>query len=409
MYQRMGYGFKAGIGKGNNFIDFVLFHAKDRENSLNKVPAQSDVLPAENLVLGINFSKSISSRILFSGEYSNSAFTRDVRSVENTAYIPGIYKTTTSIFTPRSSSSYYNALRTNITYTTKGFSFGIGYEKIDPNYRTLGAYYFNNDLENITVNSTKKLYQGKISIGANIGVQRNNLNEQKIATMRRFIGAVNLSYAPSAKWNLSGSYSNFQTFTRIRSQFEKINQLTPYDNLDTLNYVQLTQSANLSTNYLIGNIQDQRKRQSINMAVTYQVVGDSYGSSQNIGMGTVFYNGSLSYQYFIVPKNLNFTTTLNTNINKLGFTKILMLGPTLGITKTAFENKLRSSISTSWNKSFSEGIANARVLNVRLTESYTFLKKHNFNLSLVVLNRSTTINSAGFTEFTGIIGYVFNI
>ncbi len=407
MYQRMGYGLKAGIGKGNNFIDLVVFHAHDRESSLEKIPVQTDVLPAENLVLGFNFSKTLATRFLFTGEYAQSAFTRDVRAVENTSAVPTLYRATTFLFTPRSSTSYYHALRTNITYTVTGFSVGIGYEKIDPNYRTLGAYYFNNDLENITLNTTKKLFKSKVNIASNIGVQRNNLNEQKVATMRRFIGAININYAPSPKCNISANYSNFQTFTRVRPVFEKINQLTPYDNLDTLNYVQLTQSAGLNSNYVLGNLQETKKRQNINVSLTYQVVGETYGN-RNANTGTVFYNGNLGYSYFIVPQQFNISLAINTNVSKFAENKTTMLGPTVSVSKTAFENKLRTTLSSSWNKSFAENTLGARVFNVRLSSSYMIHKKHNCNASVVVLNRNKNSNAAGFTELTAILGYVFN-
>src|SRR5690606_16226055 len=114
----------------------------------------------------------------------------------------------------------------------------VGYERIDPQYRTLGAYYFNNDLENITVNGATAILQGKLNLAANAGTQRDNLDNTKVSTMRRVVGSFNAGYAPSQKVNLNASYSTFQTYTNIRSQFLDINQLTPYDNLDTLNFTQ---------------------------------------------------------------------------------------------------------------------------------------------------------------------------
>lgn len=112
----------------------------------------------------------------------------------------------------------------------------MGYERIDLEYRTLGAYYFNNDLENITVNTTTALFQGKVSLGLNVGLQKNNLDKEKISSMQRMVGSANIGYAASERLNLNASYSNFQTFTNIRPQFEQQNQLTPYQNLDTLNF-----------------------------------------------------------------------------------------------------------------------------------------------------------------------------
>lgn len=406
MFQRIGYGMKVGVGKGNDFIDFILFRAKDQENSLAIVPEEYDVLPSENLVLGVNVSKAISKRIIFTSEYSNSAFTRDVRSIETDGG-PRVFKMVGPLFTQRASSSYYNAFRTNVNYNGKGYSFGLGYERIDPNYRTLGAYYFNNDLENITFNTSKRFWEGKMNIAANIGTQRNNLNDQKISTMRRFIGALNVNIAPSPKWNISGSYSNFQTFTRIRSQFERINQLTPYENLDTLNFVQLTQSASLNTSYLIGNPQDQNKRQHLNVGLTYQVAGDARGD-RRVQVGTKFYNGNFAYNYLIIPINLNITTALNGNYSRLDDNSTLLIGPTLAVNKSFFENKFRSGISTSWNKGYTNREGGTRIMNVRIFGNYIFKKRHNFNISTIILNRNKYLRTPAFTEFTGTLGYTFN-
>ena len=272
----------------------------------------------------------------------------------------------------------------------------------------MGAYYFNNDLENITLNSTKRILKGRMNIAGNIGLQRNNLNEQKISTMKRYVGALNVVFAPSPKWNFAAGYSNFQTFTRIRSEFDKINQLTPYNSLDTLNYVQLTQSANFSASHLIGNIQNKERRQNVNLNLAYQVAGGSYGTS-DIDAGTVFYNGNISYSYMIVPKSITITTAVNGNQSELGENTTQMIGPTLAITKGFFENKVKSTVSTSWNKTYTNGESGTRILNFRINGSYVLKKKHSFNLSLITLDRySINSNQKSFTEFTGTLVYSFS-
>jgi hypothetical protein len=60
------------------------------------------------------------------------------------------------------------------------------------------------------------------------------------------------------------SYSNFSSYTYIRSEFDEINQTNPYENLDTLNFTQLTQSAGLNDDvHAIGDPADKEKRRSI--------------------------------------------------------------------------------------------------------------------------------------------------
>lgn len=407
-FKRMGFGMKMGVGKNGDFFDIIVFKAQDQINSLKEVPEYSDVLPSDNLVLGAIWNKKLGKRVTFTGEYATSAFTRDTRSERTSEGNPGIFKIAKPLFESKISSSYFDAYKTNINYSGNGFSFGIGYEHIDPNYITHGAYYFNNDLENITFNTTKRLFKGKANIAANLGTQRNNLENQKVSTMRRFISAFNVMYAPSPRLNLSGGYSNFQTFTRIRTEFEKINQLTPYNSLDTLNFVQLTQSANFSASYMLSNPTKKEVRQNLMINITHQVAGNSYGTS-SIAAGTKFYNGNCAYSLTFVPENLSLTSAINVNQSELESASTLMVGPTVTVTKGFAENKVKSSASTSWNKAYANGIGGTRVLNVRLGGTYVLKKKHNISLNLITLNRNAVSDTQPkFTEYTGTVGYSYS-
>src|SRR5690606_9843526 len=86
----------------------------------------------------------------------------------------------------------YNAIKANATYSFSFMSIGAGYERIDPEYRTLGAYYFNNDLENITLNASTALFKKKVTISANGGLQRDDLEKTKASSMKRTVGSVNV-------------------------------------------------------------------------------------------------------------------------------------------------------------------------------------------------------------------------
>ncbi|MFM8759575.1 MAG: hypothetical protein ACKODS_08550, partial [Methylophilaceae bacterium] len=145
-------------------------------------------------------------------------------------------------------------------------------------YRTLGAYFFNNDLENITVNAATALVQGKVNVAANVGTQRDNLDGSKATTMRRLAMATNVSFAPSQRFNLAFSYSTFQTFTNVRSQFVNINRLTQFDFLDTLNYTQISQNATVNSMYQLST--NKNKRQTLNLNLTVQDAADKQGQVQ---------------------------------------------------------------------------------------------------------------------------------
>lgn len=404
-FKRMGYGFKASYGDGNNFIDIITFHAEDDINSISYVPEQQGILPEENLVMSISAGKALFERLMLKAELAASALSRDTRATKTDHDHP--LAKAKFLYAPRLSSSYYKAFKTSLNYQQDGYAVGVAYERIDPQYRTLGAYYFNNDLENITANGAVAILQGKMNVAVSAGTQRDNLDQSKISTMRRMVGSLNIGYTPSQKLNLGVSYSNFQTYTNIRSQFIDVNQLTPYDNLDTLNFTQISQNATLTAMYMFGK--NENKRQSLNCNLTFQDAADKQGEV-NQNSGTQFYNLNTAYALNIVPKNMMFSASFNATLNQAAGNSSHTLGPTLAVSKSFFEKKLRTTLSSSYNTTYSNSERINTVINGRLNGSYTVQKKHNLNLGLVVVNRDTNKEGAAqaFTEFTGTLGYSYS-
>jgi hypothetical protein len=152
-FKRMGYAFKAGIGKGNDFIDFIVFAAEDDRNSLDSIPIGSNLTAMQNLVFNVNASKVIIEKITLSVEFGSSALTRDLSSENTNENIPAFYRATDFIMPNKSSTAYKKAIKSAFTYIEDRYSVGLAYERIDPEYTTLGSYYFNNDFENLTVNA----------------------------------------------------------------------------------------------------------------------------------------------------------------------------------------------------------------------------------------------------------------
>ncbi|MTI27035.1 hypothetical protein E1163_18910 [Fulvivirga kasyanovii] len=406
-FKRMGYGVKAGYADGNDFVHFIIFGSRDDASSINYIPDNEEIYPEENLVFSVAGGKELFSRIVLSTEYAISGITRDTRAETVKVEKYKVFNAAGGLFTPRLSSSYYNAFKTGLTYQADAFSVGLGYERIDPGYRTHGAYYFNNDLENLTANAATALFSGKVNIAVNVGVQRDNLDDSKISSMERIVGAVNVGYAASERLNFSGSYSSFQTYTNIRSQFVDINQLTPYDNLDTLNYIQISQNATLNTNYILSNNKD--RRQNLNLNLIFQDASDEQGGVKQ-GSGNQFYMANTAYSITLVPKNITVTGSFNYNKNEAATINATTLGPTLAINKSLMDRKMRIGLSTSWNESYTNGDKVSRVANVRVNGGYSIKKKHNFNVSLVGVNREnkTEGSTDSFAEFTGTVGYSYS-
>ena len=404
-FKRMGYGFKAHYGDSKYFGEVSMFRAKDDSTSIDYIPEDEGVLPQENLVVSIGGGVTFFQKLLLKAELASSALTRDIRAPESDT--EGFHGSFGNVFTARMSTSYYKAFKANLSYMGHGFSVGTGYERIDPEYRTLGAYYFNSDLENITVNGATALAGGRVNVAANVGTQRDNLDGSKISTMRRWVSSISVGFVPNEKLNISTSYSNFQTYTNIRSQFVDVNQLTPYDNLDTLNFTQITQNLNANANYQLGS--DKQKRQSLSTNISIMKAADRQNDVEQ-NTGSMFYNLNSSYSLNLVPKNFTISLALNYSSNKALSSSSSTLGPTLAASKGLFDKKMRMSGSVSMNNTFTEGTMRNRVMSLRGNVSYSLKQKHNFNLSLVTLNRMAKqeTGTTDFTEFTGTLGYSYS-
>lgn len=405
-YRRMGAGAKFSFKHEKDQVDLIVFRAWDDPNSLGLVPDSLQLRPEENLVLSVNAQKSLFNSLLLQVEIASSALTRDMRAQGQGSNL-GIFSGLGALLPSNQSTSVYQALKAGLTYQHSKFNLGASFERIDPEYRTLGAYFFNNDLENWTGNFSSAFFKQKVQLSANAGLQRNNLQNDKISQMERFIGAVNLNLNLSSKLNVGGSYSNFQTFTNIRSNFVTINQGSPFDNLDTLNYRQISQNATCNINYQLSN--STQSSQSISTQLLYQTALDDQGGE--VRNGGRFYNFNFAYNYNFNPTQLGITFAFNANKNEVEMGNSSTLGPTVGVSKPFLDKKLRNSLSVSLNNAYNEGILGNSIVNVRLSSSYTLLQKHNLSLSMVALRRTQALSEnapAQFTEYTATFAYSYN-
>ena len=390
---------------GQDQIEFIVFGAHDEPGSVPPPPDTVDVKPEDNLVMSLRVTKSIGQRLTLNAEVAGSALTQDTRVETKDEEVKNLFFLTDGAYTRRTSTAYYNAYKGDLTYNAGLFNIGLGYERVDPEYRTLGGYYFNNDLENMTVNFSTQMFQNRLSIATNVGTQRNNLRADQLATLRRVSAAVNVNIVPSQAVNVNLSYSNFQSLTRVRSQFEQINQLTAFDNLgDSLNLTQIAQNANLNAQFnLVANAQQQ---QALNVNLAYQQADNEQGGSTL--PGTRFYQLISAYNIAWTPLEMSASIAFNYNQNTAENLDTRMLGPTLSVNKSLFKRQLMLVLSASYNQAFTNGNQTNQVVNGRLGLSYTFKQKHQLSFNGIYLNQQTQAEQANaFAEFTGTLNYSY--
>ena len=390
-YKRMAYGFKAAKISDNYQISINMLNAKDYENSLEFKPDSLGITPMENLAGSVALVVKPVKFIEISAEYGLSMLTMDKRAPEsNPTGILNLWHGTNM------SSTTYHAFKANLDYVGETTRAGIGYEHIDPNYRTLGAYYFANDLENITLNGFQSFWENKMSVSLSVGYEHDNLDDSKASATNRVVGSANITFTPSDRINANLSYTNFQTYTNVRSNFELINQENTLDRLDTLNFVQLSQSVNVNLN--IVTKRNEAEAHNLNLNLSYQDAANKQGGTYHPGSVTEMINGAAAYSWSFLQKGLTFNGAVNMNNSKILNGNAFTWGPTLGVNSQLFKKKVNLGGSLSYNTGTLEGKKQNEIFMARLNSSYSPWQRHNITLAYnfqwrSALNRPTTNNS----------------
>lgn len=400
-YKRYGYGFKTQYALEKVTLGVTFFKAKDQINSITTpIPFELGITPKDNTAISFETNFKLFKKLQVQTDFATSSITEDTR-VATTAS----RKLNASLFLkPNTTTTHYNAYKAQLAYPTGKGTLGLSYERIDPNYRTLGGYFFNNDLENITVNATQTVFYDKINLSMNLGLQKDNLDKQKQSQMTRLVTSVTADFKVNQKLNLNGNYSNFQSYTNSRNQFDYINQTSNFDFLDTLNFRQVNQNAALTINYLLKN--NKKIKHAFNANFSLQDAVNQQQGKTIAGGATTYYNSGISYNMGLPERTLNLTASLNTTVGKLDTGKNLILGPTLAANKLFFDKKLNTSAAISYNTSSNNGMKQNDVFNFRLNGSYVYKEKHNFSLNAISLFNSTP--SGPKKDFTATLSYSYS-
>ena len=377
-YKRFGYGTKIGVEKTKYKLGIIIFAAKDYENSLAVKPDSVNVFPQKNLVISANGSYMPSKNFEISAEYATSALTKDSRDTTTSVFEGN--NLLKNVFSVKNSTTFYNALKANLNYKYKNSVIGVGFERIDPGYQTMGGYYFNNDFENITVNFAQPFFNSKGNLSGNLGYQHDDLNHDKMGGTNRTIGSVNVTFVPNKKLFFMGSYSNFSTIMYIKPQFQDLSQQVQFQNITMQDYSQISQTAIFSVNYNMKKTE--KKIQSLNLNLSFFDAADRQGGVVRFGSASQLYNGAASYTMIFVPKSISITAALNGTYNTIGKNDFVTFGPTISVSAKLFK-KITSNFLTSYNQSAKGSTIQQSALNSRFSLGYQLKNKHNLNVTLL--------------------------
>ena len=385
-YQRMGGGAKVRVGTETSFGECSFLRVKDIIGSIPYDTSLS-ISPQENQVVSFAGRHQLLPWISASGEISLSMFTKNL--FEDT-YTPARFSYVNQLFDTRPSTQFNKAINTALDFSPGRLQYGIRYKRIDPDYRSLGAIFLTNDVEEISVNSGAAVFKGKLSTQVAAGVQRNNLDGRQQLSARRFIGSCNITYAPAEYLSFSGNYSNFSSNTIAeRNVFN-----------DSIRFVQLTQNFGSSAGFAFGK----RLKQHLTLSGTYQ---ESMGTQQ---LKSEFLNGTLSYQLMAGESgwSLNLSALYNQVKNEgLGLSN--GYGPQVSIQRSMLNNRLRISASGGFQENFLNDMFLSRNIVSSAALFFSISQNQNLRCDLSWLSREAQqVGVQSFSEIRLNMGYTYN-
>ena len=414
-YQRYGFGFSTKY-EGKFFgSELILFKSYDDGTSLSFAPQNPELTVRDNMVASLGINAKPFKGITLNGEIASSLLTRDVL-LKDPSATPRFYN---GLVRGNQTTEFNQAYKASVDYRIKFFGIGMKYERIDPEYATLGAVYFNNDLENITVTPSFVLFKNKVNLNFSTGYQRNNLDNANATNARRWIGSANLSAQVIKGLNLSVNYSNLSSFTRRNPQADPFyNQLG-----DTLNYYQISQNMSASLSYAFGDSVKQSLSLTGSYAQSENITGrlDDAGAfgfnvtSDTSSLPVDVYNGIFMHRITFSKSGTSIGWSVNGNHSIMMGTTNTFVGPGINLSKRFKKPKMNLSTGVTYNLQYTGDVLANNVLNYRAGLSYApefWDKKYgaiNMSLNGTMTNRFALLGATNTSTITIIanIAYQF--
>jgi len=348
------------------------------------------------MVVGLNGQTKFAKNMSLNVEYAGSSTTTNINDGEtgnSKFFFPSF------ITKQRNSTVYGKMMDADLNYNAKEFNFAVKYQYIEPDYQSLGAYFFNQDIENFLINTVWSMFGRKLQFDGNFGIQRDNLDNSKPSTLSRIIGSANANYH-AGDFNLAMNYSNYTT---------DIAYVLDSD-LDSLNAVVITQDLTLNSTYsILTKAEDQH---NFILTGSYQDVTDEVTDPDRSAASKML-NLSFVYSYGMKNGKTSINTNLNYNENELSLLKANRVGAGIGISQNLLENKMNLGLNVNYfsaNVETDNDLKN-RTLNLQFRSNYRISRSHALNVSCTLLNRSRQDNTgldSQSSEFIGNVSYQLN-
>ena len=281
-------------------------------------------------------------------------------------------------FSLRTSSSLSFAGRASLTTAFARGGARLTCEIIEPDYTSLGAYYFQSDVMNVTVSPNWSFLEGTLRTSGSIGMQRDNVDGEKAATTTRWIGAAMVNWDPKPAFGIGAQYSNFtagQAGARM-----------PVN--DSIRVRNVNQSFSLNPRVLLSSGEVRHVFAGVASYMTFQDLNAFTRSFTDMTTTTAL----LSYCVLLPGFPQSVMASLSQVSTRTAQGAMRVTGISVGAAASLFENTLQAGATLAYSRVASDAYGASQVVSETLSLSYAPSETDRFSLSV-----NANQNSAGST------------
>lgn len=402
-FTRKAIAAKIGYGSQNNFIDISFLKGKDDTTSVKvgkNILDSLSVLPAANTVVAISARLTLWKNIFLQGDIGTSLYTRDITSPLSLDSVDdAIIKKIKSVAIVNGTSELNTAITGAIGYKAKLYTLKLQYQRIDPGFQSMGAYFFNNDLESYSFAPSFRLFKNKLRFNGSIGLQHDNVQHQKEATSKKIIGTAMLSVDFTGQLGLDINYTNFSN----NQQPQTIRFA------DSLKIVQATQNLSASPRYTILGT---TASHTIVLSANLMQMNDfnNYFAQNAISRNVNYKQFYFNYTYGFIPAKISVYANVSYTDAEAPGTADKNKGATIGFNKSFFKSAFLVSASVGYFFGTQNGGDN-NTLNASANLQYKFLRKQALNALLFYTNnkpKNISSSMPAFSELRGELAYTYS-
>ena len=387
-YNRKAYGVKVGVGNSTNFFDLIYFHAKDDRSSASFQDtsraiygSQFNWLTAqENTVISTAFRIKFLKRLALSGDIAVSGLKGSLGAsssikIDSANPHKQLAELVFKVLPSNQSSVASFAGQSSLSFHSAAFTSAVNYRNVQPGFRSLGAPYILNDVEQVSWLNSLTAVKGRLTGSTILTYQHNNLNRKLNTELQTLIGTANLNAYISQHVNLNANYAGY----RLNQAKSNARLTQGVKLLDSFLLRQYISQYTLTPSY---NLIKGSGTHFISASINVSMLSDKNVSTAPFTNGTNV-SSSLNYTRGWVSKPYSFSFTGLYNQYEQKVSTYASYGFTVGASLQALHNRnlnLQGTAGYLFNRYLSAGNeSNTRNLTYSVNAAY-YARHHSFNL-----------------------------